>query len=452
MAKIRTQFVCQQCGAVSPKWMGRCPDCGEWNCYVEEKVEKSGGGRDGISTDLSSPISLSDVSLENGRYHLPTGIGELDRVLGGGLVPGSATLIGGDPGIGKSTIVIQALGRLAENSDRLLYVSGEESAAQIKMRAVRLGINAENLYLLTENILELITQNIKKIKPSVVVIDSVQTLFSGEIVSAPGTISQVREGASRLIQLAKASGMSLILIGHVTKDGAIAGPKVLEHMVDTVLYFEGERGHPFRLLRSVKNRFGATSEIGVFEMTGKGLAEVLNPSELFLSERPEGVAGSCVVTSLEGSRPLLVELQTLVSSSGLTNPRRTSIGIDTGRVALLIAVMEKIVGLTLHDKDIFLNIAGGLRVVEPGIDLGVVSSINSSVYNLPIDPSIVLIGEVGLSGEVRAVSAPEIRLKEIAKMGFTKCIMPKSNLKNAKNKDLEIIGVSSVEECLKILF
>jgi len=295
-------------------------------------------------------------------------------------------------------------------------------------------------------------EEIKKIKPAIVAIDSVQTIYSQEIASAPGTISQVREGASQLIQLAKGMGTSLIFIGHVTKDGAIAGPKVLEHMVDTVLYFEGERGHPFRLLRSVKNRFGATCEIGVFEMTGKGLMEVKNPSGLFLAERPEGAAGSCVVTSLEGSRPLLVELQALVGSSVMGNPRRTCIGIDSGRVALLIAVMEKIVGLTLHDKDIFLNIAGGLRVVEPAVDLGAVVAINSSMHTLSIDPHVVVMGEVGLAGEVRAVSGCEMRLKEAKKMGFGKAVVPKSNMKNLNISGIEVVGVKSVEEELKMLF
>lgn len=452
MAKTKTVFICQQCGVTSPKWLGRCPDCGEWNCFVEERVQQTASGRSVKLETASAPQLLADISFEDRNRHIPVGIGELDRVLGGGLVPGSATLVGGDPGIGKSTIVLQALGKLSEKLDKILYVSGEESAAQIKMRAQRLGVDPDNLYVFTENCLELLIDEIKRLKPDAVAIDSIQTIYSGEIASAPGTISQVREGAGRLIQLAKSGGMSLMLVGHVTKEGAIAGPKVLEHMVDTVLYFEGERGHPFRLLRSVKNRFGATCEIGVFEMTGAGLAEVLNPSGLFLAERPEGAAGSCVVTSLEGSRPLLVELQALVSFSGLANPRRTCIGIDSGRVALLVAVLEKIVGLSLHDKDIFLNIAGGLRVVEPAVDLGAVTSIHSSLHNISIDPSVVVIGEVGLAGEVRAVAGCEMRLKEAAKMGFGKCVIPRSNMKNLKCDGLEIVGVRSVDECLKLLF
>lgn len=419
---------------------------------MEEQVQKAPSGRASVVSNVSKPSKLSEIDFFDSHRHLSIGIGELDRVLGGGLVPGSAILIGGDPGIGKSTIILQALGKLAGKSGAILYVSGEESASQIKMRAERLGINSENLFIYTENCLETILDEIKKIGPSTIAIDSIQTVYSSDITSAPGTISQVREGAARLIQFAKSEDISMFLIGHITKEGAIAGPKVLEHMVDTVLYFEGERGHPFRLLRSVKNRFGATSEIGVFEMTGEGLREVLNPSSLFLAERPEGAAGSCVVTSLEGSRPLLVELQSLVSNSGLANPRRTCIGIDSGRVALLVAVLEKIVGLSLYDKDIFLNVAGGLRVIEPAVDLGAVTSIYSSLHNMSLDPSTVIIGEVGLAGEVRAVTGCETRLKEVAKMGFKRCMVPKSNLKNLKCGGLEIEGVASVEECLKKLF
>lgn len=452
MSKLKTIFSCQQCGATSPKWLGRCPDCGEWNCYVEEKVQKSAAGKTSKIESDSKPTKLTDISFHDSHRHVPIGIGELDRVLGGGLVPGSATLIGGDPGIGKSTIILQSLAKLTKNYRSVLYISGEESASQIKMRAERLGVNSDRLFVFTENCLELILEEIKKNMPAVVAIDSIQTIYSADIASAPGTISQVREGASRLIQMAKSKDVSLFLIGHITKEGAIAGPKVMEHMVDTVLYFEGERGHPFRLLRSVKNRFGATCEIGVFEMTGEGLREVLNPSGLFLAERPENAAGSSVVTSLEGSRPLLVELQSLVSNSGLANPRRTCIGIDSGRVALLVAVLEKIVGLSLYDKDIFLNVAGGLRVVEPAVDLGAVASIHSSLHNVALDPSTVVIGEVGLAGEVRAVTGCETRLKEVQKMGFKRCIVPKSNLKNLKLDGLEVEGVSSVDECLKMLF
>lgn len=455
MSKTRTIYVCQQCGMQSPKWMGRCADCGEWNSLVEERVWQSPSGKVSKFDGAPEPKPLSDISLDDGKSHMPVGISELDRVLGGGLVPGSATLIGGDPGIGKSTIVLQALGVLVRERGhecmRALYVSGEESPTQIKMRAMRLGVNTKNIYVYTENCLEALAEEINKFNPDVIAVDSIQTIYSQEIASPPGTISQVRDTAANLIRLAKSSGRSLILIGHVTKEGAIAGPKVLEHMVDTVLYFEGERGHPFRLLRSVKNRFGPTSEIGVFEMTGAGLREVLNPSGLFLAERPEGAAGSCVITSLEGSRPLLLEMQALVSSSGLANPRRTAIGIDSGRVALLIAVMEKIVGAELHDKDIFLNIAGGLKVVEPAVDLGAVAAIYSSINNRPIDSGTVIVGEVGLAGEVRAVAGCDMRIKEASKMGFKRAIIPKGNLKNVKHEKMEIMGVSSVDECLKLL-
>ncbi|MBI2092812.1 MAG: DNA repair protein RadA, partial [Deltaproteobacteria bacterium] len=366
--------------------------------------------------------------------------------------------IGGDPGIGKSTIVLQALGSVIGRSNAgqrpprddmcVLYISGEESAPQIKMRAERLQVNQAEIFVITENCLERLLEEIKKLKPSVVAVDSIQTIYSNNISSAPGTVSQVRESAGQLLYHSKAADIATILVGHVTKDGSIAGPKVLEHMVDTVLYFEGERGHPFRLLRATKNRFGSTNEIGVFEMTGAGLKEVLNPSELFLAERPENAAGSVVVASLEGSRPVLVEVQALVSSSGFAQPRRTAIGIDSGRLVLLVAVLEKVVGLQLHDQDIFLNVAGGLKVNEPAADLGIISAIASSFKMKPVNPHMLILGEVGLTGEVRAVSGIEMRLNEAAKMGFKKVILPKSNLKTRVPKGLETIGVSGVEECL----
>lgn len=452
MSKSKSIYACQQCGAVSPKWMGRCNDCGEWNTYIEERVKSNTKGVQNITSSASVPVALPDVSFNDDNKHIPSGIMELDRVLGGGLVSGSVVLIGGDPGIGKSTIVLQAFSSFSTKFDKLLYVSGEESASQIKMRASRLGIDDDNLYLLTENCLETLLGQIDKMRPKVVAIDSIQTLYSENIASAPGTVSQVRESCAQLIQFAKANNISLMLIGHVTKEGSIAGPKVMEHMVDTVLYFEGERGHSFRILRSIKNRFGATSEIGVFEMTGKGLKEVLNPSGLFLSERAEGASGTIVVSSLEGSRPLLIELQALVSASSLANPRRTCIGMDTGRLALLIAVLEKIVGLELQTNDVFLNLAGGIKVVEPAVDLGAVTSIFSSLHSVPACSDTVVIGEVGLGGEVRAVMGCEVRLKEIEKMGFKRCIIPKTNMKNIGKTGLNVVGVTSVDGCLKELF
>ncbi len=463
MAKQTTIFSCQNCGAQSPKWIGKCPDCNQWNTYVEETFGDAAETRPGFSSVVSSSAKssrssvaskkLSDISADTSERSL-VGIEELDRVLGGGLVKGSVTLVGGDPGIGKSTIVMQALGKLADRqngSGALLYASGEESAPQIKMRAERLGLGLSKILVVTENNLENLLGELDRVKPSVVIIDSIQTIYSAKIQSAPGTVSQVRESAGALLYWAKGNGSALMLVGHVTKDGALAGPKVLEHMVDTVLYFEGERGHPFRILRAVKNRFGSTNEIGVFEMTGAGLKEVPNPSGLFLAERPEGAAGSVVVASLEGSRPVLVELQALVASSGFAQPRRTAIGLDSGRVALLVAVLEKVVGLTLHDQDIFLNVAGGLKVLEPAADLGVIASIASSFRNRPVDSKLLMLGEVGLTGEVRAVSGIEMRLAEAAKMGFTKVVVPKSNTKVRAPKGLEVTGITSVSECLDLI-
>jgi len=464
MAKQTTIFSCQNCGAQSPKWLGKCPDCNQWSTYVEETFGGGAETRPGFSSVVSSSAKssrssaavskkLSDISADTSERSL-VGIEELDRVLGGGLVKGSVTLVGGDPGIGKSTIVMQALGKLADRqngSGALLYASGEESAPQIKMRAERLGLGLSKILVVTENNLENLLGELDRVKPAIVIIDSIQTIYSAKIQSAPGTVSQVRESAGALLYWAKGNGSALMLVGHVTKDGALAGPKVLEHMVDTVLYFEGERGHPFRILRAVKNRFGSTNEIGVFEMTGAGLKEVPNPSGLFLAERPEGAAGSVVVASLEGSRPVLVELQALVASSGFAQPRRTAIGLDSGRVALLVAVLEKVVGLTLHDQDIFLNVAGGLKVLEPAADLGVIASIASSFRNRPVDSKLLMLGEVGLTGEVRAVSGIEMRLAEAAKMGFTKVVVPKSNTKVRAPKGLEVTGITSVSECLDLI-
>ncbi|MBI4366836.1 MAG: DNA repair protein RadA, partial [Deltaproteobacteria bacterium] len=398
-----------------------------------------------------TPRALPTIEAESGS-HRPIGLAELDRVLGGGIVPGSLTLLGGDPGIGKSTIILQALARIAETIGPTLYVTGEESAAQVKLRADRLGLRSERLFVMTENQCERILGECQRLGPVVCAIDSIQTIYASTITSAPGTVSQLREATQRLMHLTKNGAMATFLIGHVTKEGTLAGPKVLEHMVDTVLYFEGERGHPFRLLRAVKNRFGSTNEIGVFEMTAHGLHEVANPSLLFLSERPQHAAGSVVVASLEGSRPVLVELQALVTGSGLANPRRTVIGADSGRVGLLVAVLEKIVGLTLHDQDIFLNVAGGLRVNEPAVDLGIAAAIASSVRNRPIDPRTLIAGEVGLTGEVRAVMNIEARLAEATKMGFTRAIVPKSHAKLKAPKGMEVCGVAGVDGALALLF
>ncbi|MFH0798601.1 MAG: DNA repair protein RadA [Pseudomonadota bacterium] len=449
MAKQHTIFSCQNCGAQQPRWIGRCPDCGQWNTYAEEMTETA-PRREPIAENSSRPCPITEIDGDSG-VHVPTGIAELDRVLGSGYVPGGVALIGGDPGIGKSTIVMQALAKLAATGRPVLYVTGEESASQVRLRADRMGALAKGLIVLTENCVERISEHIRQMKPPVVAIDSIQTMYTNDLPSAPGTIGQVRESAGKLISLAKASGTAMFLVGHVTKDGAIAGPKVLEHMVDTVLYFEGERGHAFRILRTMKNRFGSTNEIGVFEMTGAGLKEVPNPSGIFLAEKPQSVAGSVVVASLEGSRPVLLELQALVTSSGFGTPRRTAIGVDGGRVALLVAVLEKIEGLELKGQDIFVNVAGGIRITEPAADLGVVAAIDSSFRNRPLDHETVVIGEVGLAGEIRAVMGVEMRIKEAGKMGFRRAIVPKSNLKSKVPTKMEVFGVSTVSECLKFL-
>src|SRR5512133_505681 len=429
--KQKTLFNCQQCGFQSPKWLGRCPDCGAWNSLAEETVTLSAkGSTPRMTASLARPKRLHEVDAsEEDRLHC--GIGEFDRVLGGGVVPGSLILIGGDPGIGKSTLLLQAVGELA-SSGIALYVSAEESTKQIKMRADRLGVAGGQLYLLAETALEAILDRVRELKPAFLVIDSIQTIFTAALESAPGSVSQVRECAGRLMQVATVDGIPTFLVGHVTKDGAIAGPRVLEHLVDTVLYFEGNPGHPYRILRAVKNRFGSTNEIGVSEMKEAGLREVANPSELFLAERAEGATGSSVVASLEGSRPILVEVQALVSGSSFGTPRRTTMGIDHNRVSLLVAVLEKKVGLSLLAQDIFVNVAGGVKLDEPAADLAVMAALASSHMNRPIPPRAILFGEVGLAGEVRAVSRPELRVKEAARLGFTRCLLPQGKSEESR--------------------
>ena len=413
---------------------------------VEESVVK---GSSAMSPgETSKPVRISQVTRDV-EQRQSCGISELDRVLGGGLVAGSMVLIGGDPGIGKSTLLLQASAYLAGVAGPVLYVSAEESAQQIKLRAMRMGIDGEDLFLLAETNIERILGHIRQLKPRAVIVDSIQTVFTGAIESAPGSVSQVRESAGRLMLAAKGGGTPIFLVGHVTKDGSLAGPRVLEHLVDTVLYFEGDAGHAYRILRAVKNRFGSTNEIGVFEMKDVGLCEVRNPSELFLAERPLGVSGSVVVAALEGSRPLLVELQALVTSSSFGNPRRTTIGIDHNRLALLVAVLEKKVGLNLSGHDIFLNAAGGVRLNEPSADLAIVMAVASSHLDKAVDPQTVFLGEVGLSGEVRGISQPELRVKEAAKLGFTRCVLPAGNLKQVKVKGVELIGVKNADEALQ---
>lgn len=400
----------------------------------------------------SSPQTLNEIELGS-EERLLTTIGEFDRVLGGGIVPGTVILIGGDPGIGKSTLLLQALNKLSANGKKVLYVSGEESIRQTKMRAERLGVSSSlNLFVHAENSLETIIKGIVEVKPMAVVIDSIQTIFMTDLQSAPGTVSQVRESSGKLIFLAKKTGIPIFLVGHVTKEGAIAGPRILEHMVDTVLYFEGDRGHPYRILRAVKNRFGSTNEIGVFEMKDSGLEEILSPSEFFLAERPVNVSGSVVIACIEGSRPLLIELQALVSYTNFGVPRRTSLGVDYNRVSLLVAVLEKKAGLSFLNQDIFVNVAGGIRVDEPAVDLGIIMALASSFRNRPLDPRMVVFGEVGLTGEVRAISQAERRVKEASKMGFSRCLMPKNNVSQlSSDSNLECIGVDSIEKALDFL-
>jgi len=436
--------------------MGRCPQCSQWNTLVEENKVAVGRGKDGllgsgIGGEEESPQPIDRVVMsENAR--ISTGIGEFDRVLGGGVVAGSVILIGGDPGIGKSTLLLQALNGLASEDCRVLYISGEESVRQIKMRAQRLSTLSPHLFVMAENSLEKILKETMTLKPKMLVIDSIQTIYTSELQSAPGSIGQVRESSARLAILSKSKEISTCIIGHVTKEGAIAGPRVLEHMVDTVLYFEGDRGHPYRILRTVKNRFGSSNEIGVFEMNEAGLSEVFNPSELFLSQRSMNVSGSVVVPSMEGTRPILVEIQALVSHTNLAVPRRTSIGVDHQRVSLLAAVLERQLNVPLYNRDIFLNVAGGVKVEEPAIDLGIVAAVASSALNKSIDTKTVFIGEVGLTGEVRGISQLEIRLKEASKLGFKNALVPEVNKARMHGSNsMEVVGVSSIKDVLTIV-
>ncbi len=454
--KRHTHFVCQACGHQSSKWMGRCPQCTQWNTLVEEKKVEAGRDKNGllgsgIGGEGESPQPIDQVKMsENDR--ISTGIGEFDRVLGGGIVAGSVILIGGDPGIGKSTLLLQALNGLASEDCRVLYISGEESVRQIKMRAQRLSTLSPHLFVMAENSLEKILRETMTLKPKMLVIDSIQTIYTSELQSAPGSIGQVRESSARLAMLSKSKEISTCIIGHVTKEGAIAGPRVLEHMVDTVLYFEGDRGHPYRILRTVKNRFGSANEIGVFEMNEEGLSEVFNPSELFLSQRSMNVSGSVVVPSMEGSRPILVEIQALVSHTNLAVPRRTSIGVDHQRVSLLAAVLERQLNVPLYNRDIFLNVAGGVKVEEPAIDLGIVAAVASSALNKSIDTKTVFIGEVGLTGEVRGISQLEIRLKEASKLGFKTALVPEVNKERMHGaSSMKVVGVSSIKDVLTIV-
>ncbi|AIQ61184.1 DNA repair protein RadA [Paenibacillus borealis] len=452
MAKPKTKFFCTECGYESPKWFGKCPGCQEWNSMVEEteSVVKTQGMNAPIFQSKEKAQSIINIESDK-EPRILTGIGELNRVLGGGIVPGSLVLVGGDPGIGKSTLLLQTSHALTTQGLRVLYISGEESVRQTKLRADRLGALSAELYVLCETNMESIEEAIEQIKPQFLVIDSIQTVFMPEVTSAPGSVTQVRECTTRFMRIAKIRGIATVLVGHVTKEGAIAGPRMLEHMVDCVLYFEGERHHTYRLLRAVKNRFGSTNEIGIFEMGEVGLTEVENPSELFLSERPLGVAGSAVVASMEGTRPVLVELQALVAATHFPSPRRMCTGMDHQRMALIIAVLEKRMGMFLQNQDAYLNVAGGVKLDEPAVDLAVAISIASSFRDIPTKPYDVFFGEVGLTGEVRGVSRAEMRVKEAAKLGFRRVIMPEKSMKGWKHpKDIQIIGVSTVADALAV--
>lgn len=454
MAKGKTSvYFCQSCGYESSKWMGQCPGCKEWNTFVEEVIDKKQTEKVRKQASAAKVSHISDISVEE-QSRMGTGFLELDRVLGGGIVPGSLVLVGGDPGIGKSTLLLQVCRNLSVGKEKILYISGEESLQQIKLRAERMGEFGTSLAILCETNLDIIQEVIRQEKPKVVIIDSIQTMYNENVSSAPGSVSQVRESTSVLMQIAKGMNISIFIVGHVTKEGVVAGPRVLEHMVDTVLYFEGDGGASFRFLRGVKNRFGSTNEIGVFEMRADGLREVLNPSEYMLQGKPENEAGSVVACSIEGTRPILVEVQALVCRTNFNMPRRTSAGTDYNRVNLLLAVMEKRIGLHLGDCDAYINVAGGMRINEPALDMGIVLAVLSSYKNIAIDSKTICFGEVGLVGEVRAVNQAEQRVLEAAKLGFDRCIMPKVNceslsIDSSQLKGMKLVGVKSIYELLE---
>ena len=455
MKPPKTIFACQACGTQAQKWLGRCPDCGAWNTMAEEQfrpmVDETAEQRYGLSATGSSAQLLADVDLAD-TPRLASGFEEFDRVLGGGIVPGSVVLLGGEPGIGKSTLLLQAAARVAQSIGPVLYASGEESEHQVKSRADRLEIDDAPLYLLAETCLERILDEVRRLNPVLLIVDSIQTVFSLKLQSAPGSIGQVREAATHLLFTAKGTNLPTFLVGHITKDGSLAGPKALEHIVDTVLYFEGERHHSHRVVRAVKNRFGAVSELGVFEMAEDGLHAVPNPSQLFLSERASTVPGSAVLCSIEGSRPILLEVQALVSSGNYGSARRTASGIDHSRLSLLLAVLEKRAGLAVAGDDVFVNIAGGLMVTEPAADLGVIAAVASSLRNRPVRPGTAMFGEVGLAGEIRGTTRAALRVKEASQLGFTRCVIPHTNQPaSTGGSDVELVGVRTVEEALEAL-
>lgn len=450
--KEKSIFKCQSCGFQSPQWMGKCPDCGGWDTLVAERKHSLKAQGDKRFSNYTRPVPMDAIEFED-EPRIKTGIGEFDRVLGGGIVPGTLVLIGGDPGIGKSTLMLQVLAMLSNAGRKTLYVSGEESIRQLKMRGKRLASETISMLVAAETDLDDILSMAEHEMPAAMVVDSIQTVYSPEIASTPGSVTQIREASMRLMSMAKKTGIPLFLVGHVTKGGAIAGPRIMEHMVDTVLYFEGDRSHVFRILRAVKNRFGSTNEIGVFEMKGRGLEEVPNPSAVFLSERPINTPGSVVTASMEGSRPILVEIQGLASSSSFGTPRRTVLGLDPNRVALIAAVMEKRLGMNLSGLDIFMNVAGGVKVTEPAADLGVAVALASSFLDRPVPEGTTVLGEVGLTGEIRAVSHVEQRIKEVVKMGFTRCLVPANSLKQISGiEGIQIEGVSSLKQIMALVF
>lgn len=448
----KQRFVCSECGHIALRWMGRCPECGGWDTLNKAAPERSGGYVKNLEAPVIEPVCINDVSLAD-EPRTPTGISEFDRVLGGGIIPGSLVLVGGDPGIGKSTLMLQALASLSKTGRKVLYVSGEESIRQLAMRSRRIGEASSGFLAASETDIDSILATAREVRPDALVIDSIQTMYSKDIGSAPGSVSQVREATMKLMATCKETGIPVFIVGHVTKDGAIAGPRIMEHMVDTVLYFEGDKNHLYRILRAVKNRFGATNEIGVFEMKQDGLAEVPDPSSAFIAGRTKNVSGSVVTACMEGSRPILVEIQALISTAGFQTPRRTVLGLDYNRVSLLVAVIEKWLGLVMAGHDIFVNVAGGVRVGEPAADLAVVAAMASSFLDRPVPPNTIPIGEVGLTGEIRGVGRIEARLAEAAKMGFETCIIPASLAKRIKSRPaIRLVGVSRLAEVMKVLF
>ena len=452
MAKVKTRYVCQNCGYVNPKWLGKCPECLQWNTFLEEVEEKKTGKIQSISSiskNSAKVTKINSISTDK-EERFSTNISELDRVLGSGVIPGSLILVGGDPGIGKSTLLLQVSNNIAETGRKVLYVSGEENENQIKMRAKRLNANSENLYIYTENNLASIELVALEMKPAVIIVDSIQTVVDPEINSAPGTVSQIKESTSKFMKLSKGNQITTFIVGHVTKEGALAGPRVLEHMVDTVLYFEGERYNTYRILRAVKNRFGSTNELGVFEMKSDGLSELENPSKVLISEKPKDVSGSVIVSTLEGTRSMLLELQALVAPTNFGYPRRTTTGVDNNRVALILAVLEKVIGMQIQNQDVFVNIVGGLKTNEPSMDLGIALAVASSFKNRPVDADVAVTGEIGLTGEVRTVSFIEKRIIECEKLGFRKIIIPAGNYIDEFKEDykIEVVPVKNLRQAI----